>query len=485
MRPLGTVVGHTTRDSACVLAFFEASANDRARLVFDDDRGIPISLDLELAAATPYALARFELNGITGGVVRYAVESYPSTVAPPPAQQVLGGAVCSFRTLPDRPPKIALVSCNHVDNHAFPKERRGAMWRRLGQLVARGEVDLIVHAGDQIYGDDPPPGWKAEDERVSAYRRHYVDTWTHPDVAAVLSSCPNLMMWDDHEIYDGWGSNDGDETEAARSRFAAAAQAFTEFQAALSPRDRFASGFGWAFEHPGLALLALDGRSQRAWRTHAVLGKPQLDELSKRLDTLATRELKHLFVLLGTPIVYVPVIAGEKLTSLLSPNSLDDVRDAWTASHNREECRRLLMLLFDFAARSPGTQVTVLAGDVHVGTLAQIETQLEFGPARRRPRLYQVTSSGIGRPPPSGISAFMLKLLTGGGEQALLHQDIVGHLRTISGSDHEYLVQERNFAVLDVGDGAGGWDKNGHLHVHFHTEHSPDSVLEQLLPKLN
>ena len=194
--------------------------------------------------------------------------------------------------------------------------------------------------------------------------------------------------------------------------------------------------------------------------------------------------MKHLLVVVGTPVVHVPLLAAEKLAAILSPSNLDDIRDGWTASNNRGECRRFLMSLLNFAGLSPKTQVTIVAGDVHVGTLAQIDTRLGFGPDRLRPRLYQVTSSGISRPAPSGVAAFMLSLITKGGGQDLFNQDIVGALTKINGSDHDFCVSHRNFAVLDPSDGRGGWDRNGNLWVRFHAELAGGKVLEQLLPRI-
>lgn len=290
-------------------------------------------------------------------------------------------------------------------------------------------------------------------------------------------------MWDDHEIYDGWGSNDGDETPAAQARFQAAAQAFRDFQDPLNPPDRLARGFGWVANYGESAIVAVDGRSQRRWSTGTILGKAQLDELELKLNELARLNLKQLLVVVGTPLVYVPLIAAEKLVQAFNPSGLDDIRDGWTASNNRTECRRFLMSLLNFAGHSPAAQVTIAAGDIHVGTVAQIDTQLGFGPNRVQPRIYQVTSSGISRPSPARAEAFALALITGGGSQDLFNRDIQGTLSRINGSDHAFCVSHRNFAILDPSDGKGGWDEHGNLWVRFHTEIGDGTVLEAMLPR--
>jgi len=486
MALISTVVGHTTSSSAQILAIFDGPAAATARLVYRDGNGVQAPLDLPISSAAPYGLATFRLGNLVGDQVTYAVADFGAGATPPDSAALLAGtAAKTFRTLAPGPLRVCLLSCNDIDNHAFPKTERAALWKRLGKLVADGEVDLLVHAGDQIYGDDEPAGWSPAEGRTAAYRRHYVETWSHPDVAPVLATCPSVMMWDDHEIYDGWGSNDNDVTVAARARYAAAEQAYKEFQDPLNPPDRLAPGLGWIAKYGDLAILAVDGRSQRRWSTGTILGKAQLDDLELKLSDLGKLGLKHLLVVVGTPVVHVPLIAAEKLAAVLSPSSLDDIRDGWTASNNRTECRRFLMTLLNFAGFSPKTQVTIVAGDVHVGTLAQIDTRLGFGlNKQQRPRLYQVTSSGISRPAPTGVAAFMLSLITNGGEQDLFNKDIAGVLSKISGSDHDFCIAHRNFAILDPSDGQGGWDRNGNLWVRFHAELGDGKVLEHLLPRI-
>ncbi|WP_438036872.1 alkaline phosphatase D family protein [Sorangium sp. So ce204] len=480
------VIGHTTQTTSRILAVFERPKG-RARLAFADDNGVR-TLDVPINSAPPFGLATFELSGLSGERVRYGiVEHDAGDPLPTPADNLsINGS--AFRTVTNGPIRIGLVSCNDIDNHEFPKERRGAMWRALKALVDEGKVNLLVHAGDQIYGDGDPTGWSPSEGRTAAYRRHYVQTWSHPDVAAVLGSCPNVMMWDDHEIYDGWGSNNNDGSPQAVERYRAAEQAFKEFQVALSPRDRLSSaGFGWIAKHGDVAILAVDGRSQRSWRNGAILGKQQLDDLELRLNELAALDLRHLFVVVGTPVVYLPLAAAEALTNTFNMSSVDDIRDGWAASNNQNECRRFLMSLMNFAGFSPRTQVTLMGGDIHVGTMAHIDTVLGFGQPRSRPRLYQVTASGIARPAPRGMARIILSLLTNGGSQNLFNGDIKGFLREIAGSDHRYCVTHRNFAILDPSDGADDWDRNNNLVVRFHVERDNGAigVLEQVLPRVH
>jgi hypothetical protein len=479
------VVGHTTDTNAKVLAAFDGTAPGIARLAYDNGGKIH-AIDTPLIGAPPYTLATFALTGLTNAApVRYAITSGTSAAALPDAATILAGPTHVFRLLPmHRPLRIALVSCNDIfDSSVTPRERRGALWRTLAAEIASGNVDLIIHSGDQIYGDEAPDSWTRSEPRVAAYRRHYVETWSHPDVAAALATCPSMMMWDDHEIYDGWGSNDGDISPPARQRFADAEAAFVEFQAALNPTPFDGSSHAWSFVMNGIGVLAVDARKHRSWHDRRILGGDQFAALDRELAALADAKLRHLFVVVGTPPVYLKTMIAEKLLPYVSPSSVDDIRDGWTASRNQSDCRRLLMMLLDFSARS-GTQVTILGGDIHVATLAHIDTRIGFGPNRKHPRIYQVTSSGIARPPPKQLEAIALRLIAGGGAQNLFNEDIRGALRPIAGAD-AHVLTKRNFAILKTCDASGGaWDPNGNLWVELFAE-LDDGIrkLEQQLPR--
>jgi hypothetical protein len=144
------------------------------------------------------------------------------------------------------------------------------------------------------------------------------------------------------------------------------------------------------------------------------------------------------------------------------------------------------MTLLAFAARSPTTQVTILGGDIHVATIGRIDTTISFAGPQPHPRLYQVTSSGVARPPPTGIAGAALRVAVRGGTMALFNDDITGRLLEIEGAG-VYALAERNFAVLKMENSSGdGWDANGNLWVEVFSE-GPNGVrspYEQLLPRV-
>ncbi len=118
------------------------------------------------------------------------------------------GASGTVRTLP--PPQSAtnllfcVVSCNGA-------EQVGA-WERFREFVERSQPSFIVMMGDQIYMDEDEPDIFANhfDSDSTTRRRAMADkyraNWSRGPVREVLANTPTYMVWDDHDIRDGWGS---------------------------------------------------------------------------------------------------------------------------------------------------------------------------------------------------------------------------------------------------------------------------------------
>jgi phosphodiesterase/alkaline phosphatase D-like protein len=292
----------------------------------------------------------------------------------------------------------------------------------------------------------------------------------------VLASCPSVMIWDDHDIYDGYGSHTDDNGPFAQAFFVAARHAFAEFQSATNPPalPRDGTSFACAFTHNGVGVLVLDTRTHRLESAGRVLGDTQIQATGHWLRSEPARGLHHLFVVSSIPFVHLKITA---LQSLLEGTGgawelTDDVRDAWTSSRNQNECRRILMRLFQYADDHPETLVTVLSGDVHVASLAQLESRMSAYLTDGRPaRLYQVVSSGIGSPPPGAAEAFLMRQITGSTIE-LGAPELTGQLLRLSGVRNDpYLLFRRNFAILNLETrGGGAWDEHKNVWVNFFAE---------------
>ena len=498
--PLVTVVGHCTDVAARVFCCAKKT-HAVARIAWSAAGQIGTQ-DRELTAASPYAIGVFELRGLPASSrVTYAIDAAAdeTSLASPAEMLAPDAPTPSFRLLPtSRPLRLGLVSCNGAFQ-VTDVRRRYLMWRKLRDQIDSGNIDVLIHAGDQIYADAiwmkhdasaangglTPGATKRVEAVTEEYRRWYVErSWDAPDVAAVLASVPNLMTWDDHDIYDGYGSNDDDHEPPQQAFLKAAAQAFSEFQTSHGPGAIGPPGqsFLTGFVHRDIGVLLLDTRLNRSWKTGTILGAGQLQSVEAWLETHAAT-LRHLFVVTSIPVVHAKVTAALKLIEMLPGRQglEDDLREVWTASRNRAECQSLCKRLFATLSKNRGLQITLLSGDVHVGALAEMESLLGAHQQSSVRRIFQVTSSGVGHPPIGGIAMWAVRRLLTSAWVELGSADFRGRLLTLNGVEDQ-IVEARNFAVIRLEGDDCAWHPQGNVYVDFHTE-TPDGLDTRVLPQ--
>jgi hypothetical protein len=124
------------------------------------------------------------------------------------AGRFVPGASGSFRTLPPRSSFTNLLFCAISCNGA---EQDGA-WQKFADFVEASQPSFVVMMGDQIYMDeDRPDVFEQHFDADPATRRKamaekYRLNWSRDAVRRVLANVPTYMVWDDHDIRDGWGS---------------------------------------------------------------------------------------------------------------------------------------------------------------------------------------------------------------------------------------------------------------------------------------
>jgi hypothetical protein len=230
--------------------------------------------------------------------------------------------------------------------------------------------------------------------------------------------------------------------------FRAARQAFIEFQASHNPAGIDPESFACACSLGDVAFLLLDGRSQRLYADGRVLGAAQLDA-ARRWLAAQPQTLRQLYLVLGVP----PLHVHSKISALVThqrwlPIHKDfaaDLRDGWLSPHNVRECAALMDVVFQFVNTHAHTEVTILAGDVHVATVGRLERSDDGGTPDTRSAVWQVTSSGIGSPPPTGVLAWLLGRITR--SPAVLGAGVSGRLLPVMEDGKDALFR-RNFAVL-------------------------------------
>lgn len=364
--------------------------------------------------------------------------------------------------------RVAYVSCNgrEHENGKRPIAERNRLWRRLGEEHDRAAFGLLLHGGDQLYADgivethptlaawaharlDAKAGYPFTEEMRAAAEDYlfgrYAELYGQPEIARLLSRVPSVMMWDDHDIIDGWGSHPEAllDSPVGQGLFEIARRMFRLFQMggsetrpAFAPRDGLGASLTSRLVFPGFDVIAPDLRSER--RPDRVLGPDGWSALTQALSeppAPGRRLLMSSVPLLGPRLSWIERLIG--VVPRLRRFE-DDLRDQWQSRAHRAEWQRILRLLAQATARDGGP-LTVLSGEIHLATRAEM-------PLHDSGLLHQLVASGIVHPPPLEIYARALGWLAALGEDPLPGKPI--RLRPLPGQRRIY-VAERNYLVLE------------------------------------
>ena len=368
--------------------------------------------------------------------------------------------------------RVAYVSCNgqEHDDEGRRLGERNALWQRLADEHDRSAFGLLLHGGDQLYADEvveahptlsawsrarlrEKPTFQFGEEAKQAAEdylfRRYLHLYAQPAIAHLLSRVPSIMMWDDHDIIDGWGSHPPAllDSPVGRGVFDAARRMFLLFQlgmvdpvAAGSHQRDIEGSHTLSVGFPGFDVVAPDLRSER--RPNRVMGPEGWAAVTGALDRRDPG--KRLFLMSSVPLLGPRLSWIERLIGIVPKLSQyeDDLRDQWQSRAHRREWQRFLTLMEKAALDGEG-ELTVLSGEIHLATRA--EMNLEDGRVMR-----QLVASGIAHPRPPRLYARALGWLAALGEDPLPGKRI--RLKPLPGRNRIYTA-ERNYLVLERRDG--------------------------------
>jgi hypothetical protein len=186
----------------------------------------------------------------------------------------------------------------------------------------------------------------------------YCQRWTQEVPAAVMRQIPSIMMWDDHDIFDGWGSYPADQHNSLiyQGIYKHAREHFRLFQ--LQAKDDAdlgkatllgQSGFTYGYKVGDIAILALDMRSERT--QDQVMSRQTWDRVYEWLSNTFTNSppdkkklpsREHLFVMSSIPLVYVNTNMLESAFGWFpgQQDLEDDFKDQWLSrTHQGERIR--------------------------------------------------------------------------------------------------------------------------------------------------
>ncbi len=388
---------------------------------------------------------------------------------------LLGGGRHSFSVpAAGTSPRIAYASCNGFSDPRDMKkvDDKNGRWTHMAGKHGEDAYHLLVMGGDQVYADsiwetvpsikewaEKPKGKRIDARFTQPMRKEvesffmelYCSRWKQPEPAKMFASIPSLMMWDDHDIFDGWGSYDPDTQDSPvyQGIFRIARAYFAAFQQRVKFGIKPAGGlagqkhFNALHRIGDIALLALDMRSERS--QSQVLSPESWRAVYKGLDDL--EGCKHLFVLSSIPVVHPDFSLVESIFGLIPGRQEleDDLKDHWHSRSHKAERLRMIHRLLDFA-EVKGTRVTLLSGDVHVGAVGVIESQRAGSQGSHANVINQLTSSGIVHPAPPALMAYGLEFMSRSPEQ--VDRGITATLAEFHGMRRRFIMA-RNWLGLE------------------------------------
>ncbi|ASA57457.1 alkaline phosphatase D family protein [Vibrio gazogenes] len=362
---------------------------------------------------------------------------------------------------------FGFYSCHDPFGHKSFSE---GLWPIMNDHLVHNDVRFCIGGGDQVYCDThgeskqprDPQGkpyitdlWEwlktyknalyqeylhhqTLDERgvvtylKKLYRSYYRTYWHVPAMLAIFRQYPQYMIWDDHEIMDGWGSltkeqrikklnhlfqDDEDEINAtiARLAFQAAAEVYQEYQHSHNPTTHHADQveqdltqcqWDYSFIKGEVGFYVLDMRGHHDIENaegERLLGQAQMERFRQWLQEPTTQALKAVFVISPVPVVHWNDDALENMSFVVDLfGGGDDVRDEWGHKSNVKERDRLLDLLGEYSSATQ-VPVTVLSGDVH--SCSAYKIRLGQYPEAN---LTHVTSSAVSRKPAPSVSNHLI-----------------------------------------------------------------------------
>ena len=381
--------------------------------------------------------------------------------------------------------------CNHdarLRPPQYPLDREQQWHETVSHAKGVQRFHLLLAGGDQVYMDgvwSEVPELKAwveldEDEQlkfvpskkltsqIEAYFwRTYVQRWSQsPTGKAVagpvlnagvgFASMPTVMMWDDHDIFDGWGSYSPAKQRCPllQTLFRIAREAFWVCQlqmkladlptlhdfSAPGSRDPMLqcvkgavvkgqppavdaqawqavrkadplslnfldgqAGFNHVLDMGVLRLCVMDLRTNRSQQQ--VLSPACWQAWHGVWNAMQPQAVTHMLVMSSVPVVHPKLSLVEgPLTFLANDNvtsgSADDLNDHWSHDRHEHERKRLVQALVALGERVK-CRVALVSGDVHVAAwgFATKGSTVSNGQ-----RVHQLTSTGVVHPSPSGFA---------------------------------------------------------------------------------
>ncbi|KAG2448173.1 hypothetical protein HYH02_006758 [Chlamydomonas schloesseri] len=429
-------------------------------------------------------------------------------------------------------------SCNgfHDPNDELAQGGIQPLWRDVLHVHQRDPIHVMFGGGDQLYCDDV---WKLPslvtwtvirdrpsrnshpfsqamvNETFDFYFRNYTHHFGKEVFADAIATIPQCMVWDDHDIFDGWGSYPPElqNSPVFSGIFFVARKFYLLFQCHAAEDNHRQLNKGWGLT--GLswtrmvgsttAVIGLDSRGER---TRDQIIRPASWAAFQDQCAKLPAGVRHVVVLATVPTIYPSVpgvedammalagtgVMANALTAFLQktglsehlfnmfgePELLDDLLDHWSADVHEVEKFCLVRMMQDLAL-ARGFRFTILSGDVHCAGLGMYQTYPKQNLKSDHRYMQQIISSAIGNiPPPEAV----LKALCASNKPRMLDNHTREKMRGIfenglllKGQRNWADVHERPLltgpaaAAATLAGGVSGGAADGSLHFQLRVEH--------------
>lgn len=369
-------------------------------------------------------------------------------------------------------PKFAYTSCNGFSDEGLREKTSSPyyLWKKMARQHNDSPFSLLLMGGDQLYADsiwgqvkklsewsDLPRETKIDRKATKVmeqqidnfYDQLYRSRWANPDMSLMLASIPSVMMWDDHDIFDGWGSypEDIQTCDVYKSIFKYAKKYFELFQIRTKKNKSLinpnSSHYAFSFSFRKYHIVATDNRAERT--LEHVMSTEQWGDFNSTLSKI--KDDGDLLLLTAVPVVYRDFSFTEGVLDFTpwEEELTDDLKDHWRAKEHQGERARLIMRLLENANKRNGRTV-MLSGDIHIGCLGVINDRRTNKPTK----IHQIVSSGIVHPSPSMIEWYGIMAVTNDRDE-YLNEDNTIKVSMLQPHGSNKYIRSRNFVTLEEG----------------------------------
>jgi hypothetical protein len=292
---------------------------------------------------------------------------------------------------------------------------------------------FFIGLGDQVYTDPGATEGSAplaylhgkHSERIRSSRDsvphflRFINRYSFglPAMDSAFEALPSVMMWDDHDIRDGWGSQRDESHADWNAYYQDARDVFVAFQGARNPNFRqIVNARHWTEALPAQTYRARSSLKEREWEDMSFSFKrglatffvadarsvkwigPYLHVGSRQLEEI--RSWLGDPSLAGKPTVFVFAYPVPVFTNVSKPTSwLSRLSFGWFRAHaddasdriHPSDQRQLLEIFAKHFANEPRHVLAVLSGDVHYSGLQSLHLKGPNGNVFG----YEVISSGL------------------------------------------------------------------------------------------